>query len=300
LLFVLFFRVVALCCLYSPWEGEKSKSASKKSADPKKEGDTEKPPKMEEKKVEAKQEEFSHQAGGHVGAFLKGGEGQIMKRVGNNEFGFYSQTLSAHSSCTPYLPKFYGTQEKDGNKYVIIEDLTQYYKKPCILDVKIGTTSVGEDATPDKRAAMEKKDKGTTTVSLGLRITAMKVYQTKTDDFKSFDKVWGKSVTDATVVESLSKFLDNGEQIRKELVDGFIEILRKIQAFFDGQRELRFYSSSLLFLYDGKKPEDATPRVDIRMIDFAHVHEIKDGGKDDGYIFGLKNLIEQLEKISAL
>jgi len=255
---------------------------------------------MSHKKDETKQEQFSHQAGGHAGAFLKGGEGQIMKKVGNNEFVFYSQTLAAHPSCKPYLPVYHGVQEKDGNKYVTIEDLTQYYKKPCILDVKIGTTSVGEDASPEKRAAMEKKDRGTTTASLGLRITAMKVYQTKTDDFKSYDKVWGKSVTETTIVESLSKFLDNGAEIRKDLIHGFIEILRKVQAFFDGQKELRFYSSSLLFLYDGKKPDgSAAPRVDIRMIDFAHVHEIKDSGKDDGYIFGLKNLIEKLEAIKA-
>jgi len=219
-----------------------------------------------------------------------------MKRVGNNEFEFYGKTLANHPSFKQFLPTFYGVQEKDGNKYVVIEDLTQYYKKPCILDVKIGTTSVGEDATPEKRAAMELKDKGTTTQSLGMRITAMKVYQTATDDFKSYEKTWGKKVTTETVVESLTKFFDNGEDIRKELVDGFLEILRKILAFFDGQKELRFYSSSVLFLYDGKKT-DATPKVDIRMIDFAHVHPVTDDGRDEGYIFGLKNLIERIEKI---
>jgi len=270
-------------------------SKGKRKADTHKKETNEK----EEMKVEdVKHEEFAHQAGGHAGAFLKGGEGQIMKRVGNNEFVFYSKILGAHPSCKPHLPSFHGTQEKDGNKYVVIEDLTQYYQKPCILDVKIGTTSVGEDATPEKREAMEKKDRGTTTASLGIRITAMKVYQTKSGDFKSYDKAWGKNVTEQTIVQSLQTFLDNGEEIRKDLIDGFLEILRKVQAFFEGQRELRFYSSSLLFLYDGKKPEK-NPRVDIRMIDFAHVHEIKDGGRDDGYIFGLKNLIAQLEKIKA-
>jgi len=30
------------------------------------------------------------------------------------------------------------------------------------------------------------------------------------------------------------------------------------------------------------------------MIDFAHVHPIKDGGFDEGYLFGLKSLIKQL------
>jgi hypothetical protein len=35
----------------------------------------------------------------------------------------------------------------------------------------------------------------------------------------------------------------------------------------------------------------------LKMIDFAHVSEIKDGGRDEGYIFGLKNLIKFLEDI---
>jgi hypothetical protein len=31
--------------------------------------------------------------------------------------------------------------------FIIIEDLTQYFKKPCVLDVKIGRVSYGEDAS---------------------------------------------------------------------------------------------------------------------------------------------------------
>jgi len=37
---------------------------------------------------------------------------------------------------------------------------------------------------------------------------------------------------------------------------------------------------------------------DIRMIDFAHVSDIKDGGIDDGYLFGLRNLINFFTKLS--
>lgn len=62
----------------------------------------------------------------------------------------------------------------------------------------------------------------------------------------------------------------------------------------------RFYSSSLLFIYDGKQDPDSQPEVRLKMIDFAHVHPIQDNRKDEGYIFGLKNLIEQLEKVKAL
>jgi hypothetical protein len=256
--------------------------------------------KQEKKEERKKPEEFSHQAGGHVGAFLIGGEGKIMKKVGEPEFKFYSTTLGTFDSLKPFAPTFYGTQEKDGNKYVTIEDLTYGYAKPCIMDIKMGTSSVGDDATPEKRANMEKKDKMTTSVSLGIRIIAMKVFQTKTQDYKLYDKPWGKKVTPDAMLDSLKNYFDNGEEVRKELIDRFIELIKKIQTWMSTQKEYRFFSSSLLFIYDGVKPTDGKElKVNIKLIDFAHVHPIKDGGSDEGYLFGLKNLMEHLQKIKG-
>lgn len=38
--------------------------------------------------------------------------------------------------------------------------------------------------------------------------------------------------------------------------------------------------------------------VVVKMIDFAHVYEIHDkDGRDEGYIFGINNLIQYLEEI---
>jgi hypothetical protein len=56
-----------------------------------------------------------------------------------------------------------------------MEDLTFGYKQPSIIDIKMGTSSVGEEATPEKRAAMALKDKTTTTVSLGIRVVGARV-----------------------------------------------------------------------------------------------------------------------------
>jgi len=96
------------------------------------------------------------QAGGHVDAFVKLDGGKIMKKVGKNEFEFYSKKLDKFS-LKKFAPIFYGTDIKKDSNYIIIEDLTQYYKNPCILDVKMGTSSVGEDATPEKKESMHKR-----------------------------------------------------------------------------------------------------------------------------------------------
>lgn len=56
-----------------------------------------------------------------------------------------------------------------------MEDVTFGFKNPTIIDIKMGTSSVGEDATPEKRKEMEKKDLSTTTVTLGIRIVGGRV-----------------------------------------------------------------------------------------------------------------------------
>jgi hypothetical protein len=75
--------------------------------------------------------------------------------------------------------------------YVILEDLTHHFKKPCIMDIKIGIQSFGEDADPVKKQKMREKDEQTTTVSLGFRITALNVineFATLCDIFRSLPK----------------------------------------------------------------------------------------------------------------
>jgi hypothetical protein len=273
----------------SPKQDEKKKKDSKEEKSAKK---------GEEKKGEEKKGDFS-QAGGHAGAFLKAAEGRIMKKVAKNEFIFYSDTLKKFPQCKPYLPGFFGTEARDGNNYIVLEDLTSPYKKPCILDVKIGLTSVGEDATPEKAEAMKKKDMGTTTHTLGIRITAMKVYKKKTGEFTSYGKPWGKKVTADTMLVSLKEFFDNGDKIRTDLIPFYLEKLKEVQKWFSDQKLLRFYSSSLLFLYDGEDDSHKPVKANVKMIDFAHVHEIKDKGRDEGYITGLKNLIEYLQKLNT-
>ena len=52
------------------------------------------------------------------------------------------------------------------------------------MDIKMGKTSAGEDASPEKREQMLKKDVKSTTSSLGLRITGMKVRSTNSSAYE--------------------------------------------------------------------------------------------------------------------
>jgi len=236
---------------------------------------------------------FENQLAGHEGSMLKEGKEKLLKLASKAETKFYEEIYPNFENIRKFAPTFYGTQVRDEKTYLVMEDLTIGYEKPSILDIKMGTSSVGEDATPEKKEGMKAKDESTTTVSLGIRISGFKVWRPNEEKFVSKDKAWGKNVKDNTMLNSLALFFSDGGFVRMPLVRAFLKKLLELQQWMEQQTDHRFYSSSLLFVCDGvleKKGEE--PKVNLRMIDFAHVFPIQDGGKDEGYLAGLKNLVK--------
>mmetsp|Transcript_16124 Transcript_16124/g.33227 ORF Transcript_16124/g.33227 Transcript_16124/m.33227 type:complete len:149 (-) Transcript_16124:94-540(-) len=142
-----------------------------------------------------------------------------------------------------------------------------------------------------KKAAMREKDLATTTHDLGVRIVGMKYFDSEKGDFVKHDKPWGKALTKQNIQQSLLSFF-NSEASKNVTVPAVVEKLREIEAVMEKQQKVRIYSSSILIAYDSAEDSDYKPRV--RMIDFAHVHDITDGGHDEGYITGIKNFIHYL------
>jgi inositol-hexakisphosphate kinase len=178
-----------------------------------------------------------------------------------------------------------------------MEDLTHTYQAPCMLDIKMGITSAGEDASDEKLLSMYKKDRSTTTVYLGQRITGYRSYQVNTDTYIKRGKDFTKHIRVNQYLNSLREYFHNGERLRTELVQYFLPMLEEAYQFMSTQNKFRFYSSSLLFVYDGK---NQTPHGRIKMIDFAHVFDIQEpDGLDDGYLVGLVKLIEYFRILAS-
>ena len=58
---------------------------------------------------------------------------------------------------------------------VVLENVVHGFRKPNILDIKLGTLLYDEDAPPEKKAKMEIKTRGTTSGEAGIRLTGFQV-----------------------------------------------------------------------------------------------------------------------------
>lgn len=140
------------------------------------------------------------------------------------------------------------------------------------------------------------------------------VHDIATDSVRRWDKFYGRKITAETMkTKGLLKFLKPAIALRLSIVSSFILRLTELMHALEKQLTYRFYSSSLLLVYDVDQKEasddirqrDWEELMDVRMIDFAHTTwagaedngVVKHSGPDQGYLFGLQNMIRLLQEI---
>lgn len=95
---------------------------------------------------------------------------------------------------------------------------------------------------------------------------------------------------------AMTEFLHDGVRMRLEVVRPIVQRLKQFYECVSQQDTFRFYSSSLLVIYDGAR---TTNKAEVRAIDFAHAtyHSSPFGGQinhlgpDKGYLLGIETLI---------
>jgi len=86
----------------------------------------------------------------------------------------------------------------------------------------------------------------------------LQVYQSDSGQLMFMNKYHGRKLTLAGFKEALYQFFHNGCRLRRELLSPVLRRLREMQAALEACESYRFYSSSLLIIYDGDLPRTHT------------------------------------------
>jgi len=241
--------------------------------------------------------------------------------IGENEDGeeFYSSSskMGKHS------------EKSVSSDYLVLENLTMGYKKPCVLDLKMGTRMYGDFASEAKRQSQKKKTIKTTSAKLGVRFCGSQRFSVSKNHFEKLDKYVGRKATETEFRDLLENFFNNNGILRTDIISSVINEVSDMRKSLTHLDQFRFYSSSLLIIYEGRQFSDVgearsfesedsmdcdsfdcmmrsrgDTMAKIKIIDFANatmpgvfeddrIHE----GPDAGFLLGLENLQEILESL---
>ncbi|XP_042491237.1 inositol polyphosphate multikinase beta-like [Macadamia integrifolia] len=263
-----------------------------------------------------------HQAGGGKLGPLMDDSGHFCKPLqnderGSNEVAFYtsfSSNTRIPDHIRRFFPIFYGTQlleASDGSgllPHLVLQDLVSNYVHPSVMDVKIGSRTWYPQASEDYEKKCVIKDRESTSLFLGFRISGLQTYENEESGFWKPDKKRVKGFTVDDVRSVLRKFVSfnpssdsNPDCSFASIVyggsTGILAQLLELKAWFEDQTDFHFYSCSVLMMYEKEAAlEGRTCSAEIKLVDFAHVVEGK-GVIDHNFLGGLCSLIKFVSEI---
>ncbi|XP_078672166.1 inositol-trisphosphate 3-kinase A-like isoform X2 [Branchiostoma floridae x Branchiostoma belcheri] len=263
------------------------------------------------------------QLAGHAGNFKAGEGGTILKKHCNREAKCLKKLMG--DLLRSYVPEYKGDVERDGEKFMEMEDLLGDFDTPAVMDCKMGVRTYLEDelvkarSNPKLRKDMYQKmieidpteptkeenaakavtkprymvwrESISSTSTLGFRIEGIK----KSDGQSSRDYKMTK--TKEQVAEAFKFFTDGNQSLQKKYVQKLMALRATLEnsTFFQSHEVI---GSSLLFVHDKEGSH-----VGVSLIDFGKTmsmpegqkldHRLawKEGNREDGYLCGLDNMI---------
>ncbi|KAM9240587.1 inositol-trisphosphate 3-kinase B [Leptosomus discolor] len=269
------------------------------------------------------------QLAGHAGSFKAAANGRILKKHCESEQRCLDRLMN--DVLKPYVPAYHGDVVKDGERYNQMEDLLAEFDCPCVMDCKMGVRTYLEEelikarkkpslrkdmyqkmieVDPDapteeenvlravtKPRYMQWRETISSTATLGFRIEGIKKEDgTVNRDFK-------KTRTKEQVMEAFREFTRGNRNV----LNSYLNRLKGIRATLETSPFFKCHEvigSSLLFIHDKKE------QAKVWMIDFGKTtplpegqvlqHNVPwvEGNREDGYLWGLDNLIQILTELS--
>ncbi|XP_049774458.1 inositol polyphosphate multikinase isoform X1 [Schistocerca cancellata] len=196
---------------------------------------------------------------------LKHKDGYVLKPIekpvqGEREIKFYEELQEAtdpvSTALRSFVPQYLGTTEMKINekdiKFLILKDVTDGFAEPCVMDVKIGKQTWDPEATEEKIKNEQKKYMECKR-DLGFCIPGFQVYKISNGKLMKYGKDYGKRLNKSSVIDAFRIFLNADSGLSRHLVLQFVARLWRILCWCRSQRLYRFYSSSLLLIYDARR-----------------------------------------------
>ncbi|KAM9466155.1 inositol-trisphosphate 3-kinase A isoform 2-T2 [Clarias gariepinus] len=270
------------------------------------------------------------QLAGHKGSFKAGEHGTILKKYSENEKLCFEHIRG--DVMERFVPNYRGTVERDGELFLQMSDLLTNFSGPNVMDCKMGVRTYLEDELvrarekPKMRRDLYNKmlevdsEAPTTDERKQQAVTKLRYMQwretlssTSTLGFRieGIKKADGTCRTDFKKTHSMEEVT----QVFKDFVSGKGKIIssyiRRLEDIRQTLKTSEFFmkheviGSSMLFIHDH------TERAEVWLIDFGkttalpagqtldHAKPWHEGNREDGYLWGLDNLLDTLSSLQA-
>ncbi|XP_066529939.1 inositol-trisphosphate 3-kinase A [Hoplias malabaricus] len=270
------------------------------------------------------------QLAGHKGSFKAAEEGTILKKYSENEKLCFEHLRE--DVLQRFVPEYHGVVERDEELFLQMSDLLVKFDGPNVMDCKMGMRTYLEEElvrarekpklrkdlfskmlevdseapTPEEKKQqavtkpryMQWRESLSSTNTLGFRIDGVKKADgTCHTDFK-------KTRSREDVTEVFKDFVSGNGNIISSYIRRLEDIKQTLKAseFF---KKHEVIGSSLLFIHDH------TGRAEVWLIDFGkttalpdgqtldHLRPWQEGNREDGYLWGLDNLIQTLASVDT-
>lgn len=231
----------------------------------------------------------------------------------------------------------------DGKVKIVLQNLYHGFSHPSILDIKLGKVLTDDTVSTEKAQRLAKVSSTTTSGSLGFRICGMKLWGkdiqqlpqiypnmkdhvTSDNDYLSFDKFFGRSLTASTMEQAIHLYFSAiPVKYRLKVINRFHQRLQLLyNCLLDA--EVKIFSGSLLLIYESDPhrwsmvdtydeadpllyglPDDSdegdtsdqadAPLSKLNIIDFAHATHTRGEGYDENIVDAVENLIDLFDRI---
>ena len=175
------------------------------------------------------------------------------------------------------------------NRSVVLQNSTHGFKKPNVLDAKLGRRLWADDAPEEKRKRFDEITRATTNGSHGFRIAGMRMYKGSenaedldADGYRVYNKDFGRfQVNKDNVADEIRKYIFNtragiDEDLGRAVAQAFLQELNNVEDVLSNS-ETRMYSASLLFTYegDGEALRAAIEENNAIVDDIKHAEEVQ-------------------------